>query len=152
MNIQIVPMEATHLAQVAALEVCCFSAPWSEALLARELEQDTTEYRVALDEAGAVLGYAGFYTVLDEGCITNVAVWPKCRRQGVGTRLMQALTAAAEKRKLAFLTLEVRAGNQSAIGLYQAHGFQAVGTRKQYYDHPVEDAVLMTRSFPGADA
>ena len=152
MKIQIVPMEREHLPQVAALEDCCFSMPWSEALLARELEQNTTEYRVALDETGDVLGYAGFYTVLDEGCITNVAVWPAHRRQGIGKKLMEALAQAAEQRKLSLLTLEVRAGNKEAIGLYQAYGFQAVGIRKKYYEHPVEDAILMTRSFAGIEA
>lgn len=147
MKIQIVPMEGIHLPQVAALEACCFSMPWSEALLARELEQETAVYRVALDEGGTVLGYAGFYTVLDEGCITNVAVWPEHRRQGIGAGLIGALLAAAGERKLSFLTLEVRAGNEGAIGLYRAYGFQPVGVRKGYYDHPPEDAILMTRSF-----
>lgn len=151
MKIQIVPMEHRHLSQVAALEELCFSRPWSEALLARELEREATEYRVAKSEEDIVLGYAGFYSVLDEGCITNVAVRPEARRQGIGASLMEALTAAAQERKLAFLTLEVRAGNKEAIGLYQSCGFQLAGRRKHYYEQPTEDALLMTLAFSYGD-
>lgn len=144
MRVQIASMETIHISQVAALEATCFSTPWSEKLLEEELDRDTTAYFVALDETGTVLGYAGFYTVLDEGCITNVAVDPTCRRQGVGQGLLQALLKTARERAIAYMTLEVRESNGPAICLYQTQGFQVVGRRKQYYEKPREDAILMT--------
>ena len=52
--------------------------------------------------------------------------------------------------RLAFLTLEVRAGNAPAIALYEKHGFYEVGRRKGYYDDPKEDAILMTREWDRA--
>ena len=85
-----------------------------------------------------VLGYANFLHVLDEGDIGNVAVAPEYRRQGI------ALCARAAALDLAFLTLEVRASNAPAIALYRKHGFQAVGQRRNYYQKPDEDALLMT--------
>ena len=91
-----------------------------------------------------VLGYANFLHVLDEGDIGNVAVAPEFRRQGVADALLEALCARAAALNLAFLTLEVRASNAPAIALYRKHGFQAVGQRRNYYQKPDEDALLMT--------
>ena len=90
------------------------------------------------------LGYANFLHVLDEGDIGNVAVAPEFRRQGVADALLEALCARAAALDLAFLTLEVRASNAPAIALYRKHGFQAVGQRRNYYQKPDEDALLMT--------
>ena len=97
----------------------------------------------------SVLGYAGLHAVLDEGYIDNVAVAPEYRRQGIADALIGAFTRFGEAR-LAFLTLEVRAGNDPAITLYEKHGFYEVGRRKDYYDDPKEDAVLMTREWDRA--
>ena len=91
-----------------------------------------------------VLGYANFLHVLDEGDIGNVAVAPEFRRQGVADALLEALCARAAALDLAFLTLEVRASNAPAIALYRKHGFQTVGQRRNYYQKPDEDALLMT--------
>lgn len=146
MTFQLVPMDRSHLSAVAAMERECFSAPWSEDMLAEELYHDNASYIVAEAEDGTVLGYAGLQAVLDEGYITNVAVAPAFRRQGVADALVAAFCRFG-KAKLAFLTLEVRASNAAAIALYEKHGFSPVGRRKNYYDHPTEDAVLMTLRF-----
>ena len=147
MNIGIAPMTADHLEEVAELERICFSAPWSRAMLAEELENDCSAFLVALDETGAVAGYAGVQVVLDEGYITNVAVRPEYRKQGVASKLLQVFLDFAEAHRLAFLTLEVRASNTAAIVLYGRKGFRSAGRRKNYYEHPTEDAVIMTRYF-----
>ena len=89
MKIQIVPMNGDHLDEVAELERVCFSDPWSRNMLSEELENDLAAFLVALDERGAVAGYAGMQVVLDEGYILNIAVRPDCRRQGVAGRLLQ---------------------------------------------------------------
>ena len=85
--------------------------------------------------------------VLDEGYITNVAVRPDCRKQGVAGKLLQVFLDFAQANHLAFLTLEVRASNYPAIALYGSRGFRGVGRRKNYYEHPREDAIIMTREF-----
>ena len=82
--------------------------------------------------------------VLDEAYISNVAVSPDCRRQGIGAALIAELTRRAGRLELAFLTLEARASNAPAIRLYEKMGFRQVGRRKRYYQRPEADAVLMT--------
>ena len=128
------------------LERLCFSTPWNETMLEEELFNPTASFIVAEGAEGEVLGYAGLHVVLDEGYIDNVAVRPSCRRQGIGDRLLDVFCRFGQAH-LAFLTLEVRAGNTAAIALYKSLGFQTVGRRKNYYEHPREDAVLMTRYF-----
>ena len=147
MHVRIVPMNADHLDEVAELERICFSTPWSRNMLAEELDNLLSAFLVALDDHDKVVGYAGVQIVLDEGYITNVAVRPECRRQGIAGKLLQVLLDFAKANHLAFLTLEVRASNYDAIALYGSRGFRSVGRRKNYYEHPKEDAIIMTLEF-----
>lgn len=147
MHVRIVPMTADHLDEVAELERICFSTPWSRNMLAEELDNALSAFLVALDDSGKVVGYAGLQVVLDEGYITNVAVRPECRRQGVAGKLLQVFLDFAQGNHLAFLTLEVRASNYDAIALYGSRGFRSAGRRKNYYEHPKEDAIIMTKEF-----
>lgn len=147
MNVRIVPMNADHLDEVAELERICFSVPWSRNMLAEELDNLLSAFLVALDDNDKVVGYAGVQIILDEGYITNVAVRPECRRQGIAAKLLQVFLDFAKANKLAFLTLEVRASNYDAIALYGSRGFRSVGRRKNYYEHPKEDAIIMTLEF-----
>ena len=130
MHVRIVPMTAEHLDEVAELERICFSVPWSRNMLAEELDNALSAMLVALDDQGRVAGYAGLQVILDEGYITNVAVRPDCRRRGVAGQILQVFLDFAQARKLAFLTLEVRASNQPAILLYGGRGFGGTGRRK----------------------
>lgn len=147
MKLRIVPMTAQHLPAVAALEKICFPAdPWSNELFREALENPSVAVLLAQRADGAILGYAVLSAVLDEGNVDNIAVAPDCRRRGVADALLSALTAFG-RAHLACLMLEVRSSNGPAIALYEKHGFQAVGRRKNYYDAPKEDAVLMTLTF-----
>lgn len=147
MHVRIVPMNADHLDEVAELERICFSVPWSRNMLAEELDNLLSAFLVALDDNDKVVGYAGVQIILDEGYITNVAVRPECRRQGIAAKLLQVFLDFAKANKLTFLTLEVRASNYDAIALYGSRGFRSVGRRKNYYEHPKEDAIIMTLEF-----
>ena len=147
MHVRIVPMNADHLDEIAELERICFSTPWSRNMLAEELDNLLSAFLVALDDSGKVVGYAGVQVILDEGYITNVAVRPECRRQGIAAKLLQVFLDFARANQLAFLTLEVRASNYDAIALYGSRGFRSVGRRKNYYEHPKEDAIIMTLEF-----
>lgn len=152
MHVRIVPMNADHLDEVAELERICFSTPWSRNMLAEELDNMLSAFLVALDDADRVVGYAGVQVILDEGYITNIAVRPECRRQGVAAKLLQVFLDFAKANKLSFLTLEVRASNYDAIALYGSRGFRSMGRRKNYYEHPKEDALIMTREFTDGTA
>ena len=137
----VVPMQERHLAALAEIEKVCFHAPWSADMLREELGKGL--FLVA-ERDGVAVGYVGCQTVLDEGYITNVAVSPDCRRQGVGRALIGTLGSHAGAQGLAFVTLEARTSNMPAIALYENAGFQKVGVRKNFYTAPVEDALLMT--------
>lgn len=136
-------MAERHIAAIAAIERACFHKPWSEKGLREELELENNLFLAAV-EGEEVVGYVGCQTVLDEGYITNVAVSPDHRRRGIAASLLTALRDQAEKKDLSFLTLEVRASNVPAITLYEAAGYVPVGTRRNFYSDPKEDALLMT--------
>lgn len=128
------------------LEKECFSLPWTREQLQGELPDERHEFLTAeLD--GDVVGYVGMMCVLDEGYISNVAVSPRFRRQGIGRALVAEMLRRAEGRQLTFVTLEVRAHNDGAIALYSQAGFAPVGRRRNYYERPREDAILMTLFF-----
>ena len=146
-NVRIVPMTSAHLDEVADLERICFSTPWSRNMLAEELDNACSAFLVALEDDDSVVGYAGLLVIADEGYITNVAVRPESRRGGVAGQLLDVFLKFAEANQLAFLTLEVRESNYPAIALYGSRGFRSVGRRKNYYEHPKEDAIIMTREF-----
>lgn len=137
----IVSMEERHLAALAEIEKACFRAPWSADMLHEELGKGL--FLVA-EQDGKAVGYVGCQTVLDEGYITNVAVSPDCRRQGIGRTLIEELKKRAAQSGLSFITLEARASNAPAIALYEGAGFRQVGVRRNFYTAPTEDAVLMT--------
>ena len=145
MGFRIVNASPRHLPELETLEKRCFSLPWTEEMLMGQLPDDNHEFLAAESESGELLGYVGMMTVLDEGYISNVAVAPEQRRQGIADALIAALLERAALRALSFVTLEVREHNEPAIALYAKHGFVPVGLRKNYYEAPVENAILMTK-------
>lgn len=147
-QVKIVPMAAEHLDRLEQLERMCFSRPWFKKMLAEELDNQCAAFLVAVEpETEKAVGYAGLLVVADEGYITNVAVDPSCRRQGVAAQLLQVFDNFAKGNHLAFLTLEVRPSNAAAIALYEGFGFREVGRRRNYYDLPKEDALILTKYY-----
>lgn len=143
---KLVPMDRGHLKEIAQIERQCFSMPWSESALEEELYNPQASFIVAQRADGAVLGYAGLHVAADEGYIDNIAVREDYRRQGIADDLLDVFVRFGAA-NLAFLTLEVRPSNQAAIDLYFKHGFAQVGRRKDYYENPREDAIIMTLEF-----
>ena len=122
-------------------------------MLAEELENQCAAFLVAQDgDTDKVIGYAGLLVVADEGYINNVAVFPEYRRQGVAAKLLAVFENFARGNHLAFLTLEVRPSNAAAIALYESFGFRQAGRRKNYYDLPKEDALILTKTYGEAEA
>lgn len=142
-NIIICPVKPEHIQEIAELEKLCFSCPWSEDMLKTQLN-DGHMFFAALIE-GKPVGYIGLMYVLDEGYISNVAVSPEYQRLGIGDMLLIELESRCREKQLSFMTLEVRESNKAAIRLYEKHGFTQVGLRKNYYDKPKENAILMTQ-------
>ncbi len=146
MPLTVCPMQAQHIPALAALEQQCFAAPWSAQALAEELSNPHAVFLVA-EQAGEVCGYAGMHHLGDEGFITNVAVSPAARRQGVARALLAALEHYARQHTLYRLTLEVRVSNAAAIALYEGAGYRRDGVRPGFYRQPTEDAAIYSRYF-----
>lgn len=142
--VRIVDTRPEHLDDILLMEQQCFSVPWTHEQLMAQLSDFMHIFLAAEDENGRAVGYAGLMYVLDEGYISNVAVSPDRRREGIADVLLTELYARAKAKKLSFLTLEVRESNIPAQSLYKKHGYTEVGRRKAYYSRPKEDAVLMT--------
>lgn len=130
---------------VAALEKKCFSMPWSEKAYLETLANENALYLVA-ESGGAekrIVGMCGVLDILGEGDISNVAVEEDFRRQGIAKKLLQELLIQGESRGIDAFTLEVRATNKEAICLYEKFGFISEGVRKNFYENPKEDALIM---------
>lgn len=132
-----------HIPAIERIEQKCFSVPWTEDMLKNQLSGSGKVFLAALYEE-EIAGYIGLSIILDEGYISNVAVAPSFRGKGIGCDLISELIVRARKRGASFLTLEVRQSNIPARRLYEKFGFADVGRRKNYYDKPVEDAIIMT--------
>jgi len=137
-------MTSAHIAQIAEMEKLCFSDPWSEKSIASELDNRLSLWLVALD-GETVAGYIGSQSVLDAADVMNVAVHPDYRRQGIGEKLMLALTDTLREKGIKYLMLEVRQSNAPAIALYEKLGFTQVGLRPNYYRSPKESALIMRK-------
>ena len=146
MDYQLIPLAHEHLGQAAEIERLCFSDPWSEKMLAEHLANPCSLTLAAVGDTGRLLGYVGLLAVVDEGYITNVAVRPDCPPPGGGGGLVGAPGGAGKRRELAFLTLEVRQSNAPARALYEKLGYLQAGLRRNYYENPREDAIIMTKT------
>ena len=144
--IEIIQMNASHVAQVAGLEKICFSDPWSEKSIASELDNQLS-YWLAAVEGDTVAGYIGSQSVLGEADMMNVAVHPDFRRKGIAERLVLSLVEGLKARGNHCLSLEVRASNEPAINLYKKLGFLQVGRRTKYYRNPREDALILRKEW-----
>lgn len=128
---------------IAVVEKHCFKTPWTDEQIR---SSDNTVFFLA-KENGKPIGYAGMYTVLDEGYVTNIGVMPEYRRKGIGKKLVNALIEFCIEKNMIFLSLEVRPSNLPAIKLYESFGFVSEGLRKNFYSNPREDGLIMTRYF-----
>lgn len=130
-----------HLDDVYELEKICFSSPWSREDLEKQIDIDTSYFLVA-EVDGKAVGYMGLQIFSGEGYVTNVAVLPEYRHQGIAAALIEKQL----ENPMDFITLEVRQSNIPAINLYTKMGFESVGIRPNFYSNPTENAIIMTRN------
>jgi ribosomal-protein-alanine N-acetyltransferase len=138
---RIAPEEDGVLTACAALEAAIFPDPWSLQNIRSAVCAPCTRLYGAFSDTDALIGYVFLTQVLDTADIDNIAVAPDFRRQGIAALLLDTALDGVD----ADIHLEVRASNAPAIALYQKYGFTAYGTRRNYYDDPREDAVLMIK-------
>ena len=119
---------------------------WTDTMFWSELaDPNTRTYLVAVDD-DEVVGYAGLCAYGDTSYIQTIGVTGQHQRAGIGTALLKALLDVAESSGAAQVDLEVRAGNDAAIQLYERHGFMQLGVRRGYYQPSGADALVMRRS------
>lgn len=139
---QVRNMLQKDIGAVAELERQCFSEPWSEKSLKESLESKSYYFLVA-EEADKVVGYMGIAVILEEADVTNIAVSFNYRHRGIAEALMHRMFQDCKEKGIQAMTLEVRVSNEPALQLYKKMGFCSVGIRKNFYQKPVEDAVIM---------
>lgn len=139
-------MRKEDLDQVLAIEQDSFSMPWSRNLFLSEFRSPlVSSLMVALADTPErrVGGYLVFWSVTDEMHILNLAVAPDLRRQGIARKLLLAALKRAYGKGAKRAFLEVRASNAAAHKFYADLGFTGASVRRDYYDLPVEDAIVM---------
>ena len=135
--------------EVMAIESLVYTQPWSARGYRHELtHNDLAHYQVLTinqpPDPERLLGYIGYWLVLDEAHISTVVIHPQWRRQGLGELLLLSALHEAIAKGAATATLEVRRSNLVAQLLYQKYGFAVVGERLRYYHDNHEDALIMT--------
>ena len=140
--IEIREMRVDDLFWVAEMEKQIFSIPWSQKAFRESLDSENTIYIVAIEDE-KVLGYVGMYISFEEGNITNVAVSPNYRRKKIGQKLILKILEKAKQKGVTAVILEVRETNVAAISLYEKMGFVEAGIRKNFYEKPTENALIM---------
>jgi len=136
-------MGPEDLDEVLAIERASFSMPWSRGAFLYEMQQNRVARCWVMREDGHVIGYLCLWEIADELHITNIAVHPTRRRQGVGRVLLQGVLEDARERRLRLVVLEVRPSNTEARTLYEGFGFRVIGRRRGYYYDTGEDALVM---------
>lgn len=130
---------------IEKIEKACFSTPWSINSINEAIEHNNIF--LGIKENETLIGYISFNCLFDECYIGNIAVLPEYRQKGVAKKLLSSAIALSIEMNAAFISLEVRESNSPAINLYKKFGFKEEGRRKNYYEHPKEDAIILTRRF-----
>jgi ribosomal-protein-alanine N-acetyltransferase len=144
-GISIRPTLAVDVPEMASIEALAFSDPWPASSFHELLAHPFSRMATATDEAGGIVGYCIILRAADEAEIANIATAPGARRRGIGARLLDEAITAVESAGGVAMFLEVRESNTAARALYASRGFAAVGRRRGYYRHPVEDALVLRR-------
>lgn len=135
----------TDIPKIATLEACAFSDAWTEQSIYETFCQSHA-FIVVAEFEGEFVGYCIVYHVLDEGEIARIAVDEKARRQGVGRGLLDYVCKCCQEKQVERLLLDVRESNAGARAFYQNYGFEEDGIRKNFYEQPKENAVLMSKN------
>lgn len=142
-------LNESHLPRILAIEAEAYPEPWTRGMFLDEIRNNRSYFFVAF-ERGELVGYAGFWLVLDEAHITTVVVKDTRRGHGVGRQMFSHLMETAREAGAIMATLEVRVSNEAAKRMYAGFGFRPVGVRRGYYPKTKEDAIVMLKEFADA--
>lgn len=143
-DIKIRKMHKKDIEQIMKIESVSFgNFHWTPESFAAEIENDIGNYFTAEDKKGEVIGYCGFWLIVDEAHITTIAVHPDLKKQGLGEKLLQKMIEVGYEKNAKWFTLEVRASNITAQNLYYKYNFKSLGLRRKYYQDNEEDALVM---------
>lgn len=146
-DITVRTMTLKDIPEVMDIDRLSFPIPWSERSYRYELESNSAAQLLVADyhhlDRVDLVGYVGFWFVVDEVHISTLAVHPDFRHRGIGDDLLRGALRLGHSMGGIFVTLEVRMSNQAALHLYEKNGFEIVGRRKNYYQDNREDAWLM---------
>lgn len=139
MKLKIRKAELSDLPAIMKIEQDSFEEPWQEVSFKDEIK-DHEVFVLTFEDK--LVGYICGWKILDEYNITNLAISKDLRKQGLGDLLVSHIMSL-HREDCRLLYLEARESNQAARKLYKKKGFSIIGIRKNYYDNPDEDAVLM---------
>ncbi len=137
------PMKRSDVETVLGIERRVFTSPWQANTFSGLIGRPGSELWVMERPPEGVIAYAVLWCIVDQGELANLAVRPEYRGQGYAARLLEHVLRNARERDVEAIYLEVRASNERALELYEGFGFLRVGVRKNYYDKPKEDALVM---------
>jgi len=146
---EIVSTNVHDFVEVVEIEEACGLSRWGWESYSDELIRPESIMLVARrprpDQTGRSLsGFVAARVGAEELHVNNIGVRHADRRQGIGTALLKAAIERGLALGARSAILEVRAGNESALSLYLRHGFVMVGRRRNYYQGPTEDALVMS--------
>ena len=125
-----------------------FKTPWSYESIKSEINNPLAKYIVALDlDNKKILGFIGAWIIASEADIVNIAVHPKYRSLGIGSKLLSSFIELGRNEDWYKINLEVRESNLSAQKLYSKYNFKVDGIRKNYYEDTKENAILMSHLY-----
>jgi len=130
--------------QLIAIEELCYDHPWPREAFEEEIERDDVGISLVAEDEGLIVGFLSGMAVVDEFRLHNIAVHPDFRGRGVGRGLIEAVESLCQQRDFRRILLEVRKDNEVARRLYLGLGFEAAGTRKDFYG-PGQDAYLYSK-------
>jgi ribosomal-protein-alanine N-acetyltransferase len=142
-------MKMADIQAVLEIDRLSFPIPWSENTYRYEIQENRSSHmnvvEIVHNGQNRIIGYIGFWFIIDEAHISTIAVHPEFREQGVGELLLRWALEESLALEARIVTLEVRISNTTAINLYKKYQFDIVGNRARYYRDNNEDALLMTR-------
>lgn len=136
-------MKKRDINDLVMIENELFIDPWKEEIFLEEFSNQDLATYIVIEWQKKVVGFAGFWKILDQADITRVAISPKFQGRGLGRLLMENLLSAAKQQSITAVALEVREHNEQAIALYERLGFIREGLRPNYYQETGENAILM---------
>ena len=154
------PMQPSDMRAVMALEAISHSHPWTQGNFLDSLTAGHWAYCIRPEmtpntklasHLPELWGYCILYPAVDELHLLNITIDPTLRRNGIGSRVMQAIEGIAMRQKMSRIILEVRPSNIPAVKLYERMGYAIIGVRRAYYPADEvtskrEDAGVMAKS------